>query len=54
MINSIVKANFAATSNRPEVVLIGEFTRRSIKTFDKDLIIEELSLARTQKKNSTL
>ena len=47
---TIVKSKLLATSNRPEISLIGEFyTKNPSKPLIRDLIIEGLSLARTQK-----
>ena len=38
-----------ATSERPGLKLIGEFIQKSRQSINRDLIIEGLSLARTQK-----
>ena len=46
---TIVKSKLLATSNRPELILIGGIYKNPQSPLIRDLIIEGLSLARTQK-----
>ena len=52
---TIVKSKLLATSDRPEVAIDWRvYTKDPSKPLIRDLVIEGLSLARTQKKSSTL